>query len=362
MTGNSAKTSGDASSPLVLFEPDGSGHRFWYVRILAEEHLARGGAAMLLTTTRGLERPEFSIHLTDVCSRGLAVRTVRGPLRTHSLVGSLYYVLRAVSLAKQLSAHLVFCEGDSRVLPIYLLERLRMVAISMSLLIMRPDSSGAVGSMKSFAARGIRRARVLNLRDPLSGVKEGTDVRDPVRVSDVSVRRQREGRPIVVVAGVLDRRKALDLVLPAAAQCGFEVTLAGVLDEQTRRLLETLGRQGSLPVVRCSDRFISDRELDEAIAQGDLVSVVLRSESGSSGILGRSVALGRPVIAGGNQTVVEAVSRSGVGVCAHDLTISSVAAAMQEAWRDHPALLERVAAARDRVDSGTRFYQALVPE
>jgi glycosyltransferase involved in cell wall biosynthesis len=110
-----------------------------------------------------------------------------------------------------------------------------------------------------------------------------------------------QGR-VIGAAGLMDRRKGIDLLMRAFAAASLEdsdrLLLVGKFDQETARIRdEVLGRQIANGRVVVVDRFVSGSELTNALAAMDLIVISHRRPPAISGILLRALAAQRPVLA-----------------------------------------------------------------
>lgn len=109
------------------------------------------------------------------------------------------------------------------------------------------------------------------------------------------------GRMIVSV-GNQEVRKGTDLLLQAFEIANLEsddfLVLMGRFDAPTRKLADEIVQKTSLGkhlVIR--DTFVSDDQLQQAVVASNLVAVPYRDVERPSGIVSRSIAWGRPILA-----------------------------------------------------------------
>lgn len=306
---------------ITIYEPLGTGHRFEYVAQLIVAAGSDGRQVRLLTTREAMRENTYYEHIVPLRNlvevRAVSARTVVGC---------------AQAMFSSRRDTYVDLDCDTRVPCILALTLLRVRPVQIGALMMRPPWRSEMTAKQRIKARlwatlGARprvvtavladcfgdlpnspsRARHALVADrPVLHVEPEAELNLVTCAPDAPLR--------VLVAGVIDARKAPDVVLAAAAGSNIEVDIVGSLSPHLRNIL------AGHPNARVIDRFVSDIELDEAITRADVVSVVLRSQTGSSGMLGRAICYGKPVIAGGNETVAIAVAKRNVGVVAHALT------------------------------------------
>ena len=108
-------------------------------------------------------------------------------------------------------------------------------------------------------------------------------------------------RRLVGVLGSVSMRKNVPLVLEAAMQAGADVDLllAGSVWDDVLEWLETLTPEQAARVHRRIG-FLSDEELDAYVAASDVVACA-HSNPGPSGIMGKALAAGVPVLSSGSR-------------------------------------------------------------
>jgi glycosyltransferase involved in cell wall biosynthesis len=135
-----------------------------------------------------------------------------------------------------------------------------------------------------------------------------------------------------------------------------QLHLVGRVASDTRRELKASPSSR----VTVADGYISDEELDNAIQASDAVSVVLTTRSGSSGMLGRAVSYGKPVIAGGNETVVAAVRRRELGPVVYEISSHAIAEAVSQLRANYVHYERATRAAQELIESQTRLGDAVL--
>ncbi len=300
------------------------GHRLMYVRILIRAALDAGSAVTLLVGFSA-DNEYFDLHLAavrhevDIVERG----TVDLP------------TLRKVC-AERLPDHVVVPDGDTVALQLARSSRWRE-SPSLTILVMRDPAADVPGSVPRRVKLTIKRAllyrvshmatvTVLRLRAALPGLRQEPGyVGDPVLMGHTpeSVARLRRGWGLSEdvfwfgVVGAITERKNLPLTAEALAPLGgFNVGLliAGrCTDAADSSAADAMAaaRMAGVRIER-SDRLLSDEEIDSAVAAVDCV-VLLHSNEGPSGILGKAAAAGTRVVAGGAMSLRSDVTALGSG-------------------------------------------------
>lgn len=308
-----------------------------YCRLVSELGMSLSRVIFLASCSETPASREYRTHMQSVSDKVAHIDL--GPLKSGRPSLSYQWALLARIKAitkKHPDADVLVLEGDKFVLPL----ALHSVATPrLSVLVMRAPGSGA----------GTPRARLLTVAKKL-GIwlvqRRGVDVKvlapamrsarsysfrgypaapDPVELTwtkeSVNSYRSSLGlspaRRWVGVFGHVTKRKNLDLVAEAVANCGakqYGLLVAGVIsDEERARCSASLKRltdQGGEVVF--DSRLLSDEELDSAIASVDVVAIAHTSE-GPSGIFGKAIASGVGVAAAGATSLREDVERLGIG-------------------------------------------------
>ncbi|MEZ4726568.1 MAG: glycosyltransferase [Caldilineaceae bacterium] len=144
-------------------------------------------------------------------------------------------------------------------------------------------------------------------------------------------------RTVLLLFGMIDRRKGIYQVLealqqlPAEQQTKLTFLMVGPLASADRgaitTTISTLRCETSLQIVLC-DRFIADEEIQSYFALADLVLALYQRHVGSSGILIRAAAAGKPVLASEYGLMGELVRRHQLGLAVNSADASRVANAI----------------------------------
>lgn len=109
-----------------------------------------------------------------------------------------------------------------------------------------------------------------------------------------------EGR-LIVSAGNQDRRKGVDRLLAGFCKSGLPATdrllLVGRFSEAVREQLATLVHEPAYPQIICRDQYLGETEFSQALLAADLVATPYRDTLRPSGVVSRSIAWGRPILA-----------------------------------------------------------------
>ncbi|MFT2711077.1 hypothetical protein [Clavibacter sp. Sh2126] len=351
-------------APVLILEGNGDGHRFYYVRLLADAILAEGGRPVLVTRPGQMDGPHAAEFLGGLPSAFTVVDVPRADVASASRVA-----------LREGARRIVVPDGDRHLLS--LVTRRGRDLPHVTALVMREPVLRRDQALRPLARQWSKRATMA-----LAGLRRSTTVtvlkssvwagrsrfpvaNDPVTLAaataDVAAFRERFGidgeRRWFGVVGAITARKNLPLVAEAFARIAGEGTglfVGGsVYDGQLAAAephLEEARRRGARIVV--VDRMLEDVELDAAIGAVDCV-VLAHSNEGPSGILGKAVMSGTRLLLSG----AASLRRDADAVPAHatwtPLTVDAIASGMADACRaDRPAPVP---------DMGTsRFTSALL--
>lgn len=297
----------------VIVEPNPSGHRLYYVRLLADGCHSKGRQVAILTTSVAVESAQWQVHLGDC-----AARVIIQPAST-------FTVSEIAKMSMEIGAEVtVLPEGD-----LYLLDVFRSGwkgSGELSLLIMRAHATPrgrmpwiapvkTVVKQSLMLGSGLRqRVRISALRSPV--VPRRGPLRwaaDPVTLacssSDARAMRERldsEGRRYWIgVFGVITPRKNLPLIVEAIeGEPQIGLLIAGTLHEQVAEqvapLLESFVAKGGRVVELPG--MLTEVEFDSAIAAVDCV-VCAHSNEGPSGVVLKGAALGKRLVLAGAKSL-----------------------------------------------------------
>lgn len=308
-------------SVTLIVEPNPSGHRLYYVRLLAQAARARGDEVVLALSDEASVAEESVLHLSAL---NTAVRLVT----VHD------FGVKAVAALSRLhdARTTVVPDGDRFAMR---LARSRgwTGRGTLSLLIMRevaqPGGLDLLVEAKSrLRTRLFRRvSRLRNVRVSVlksaawAGDSAFGSAPDPVTLvcadEDVSTLRRSwklDGdRYWFAVLGAISERKSVPQVARALREAGAEnigLVIAGRCDAEAAQAmvepLEELTRAGARVVV--VDRLLSDSELDAAVTAVDCL-VLAHSNEGPSGLFGKAAAAGTRVVAAGALSLREDARR-----------------------------------------------------
>ena len=340
---------------LVIVEASASGHRLSYVAQLVGSGRRAGLEVHLLTSPGVVNSREFEIHLGHhqddlhvVDHRVPRLRTVRRYARSYG------------------PCQVVVPNADRMAMLVGTGGRWRSTS-SLSMLIMRdprlesptsPVRKVKLGIKLALIRRAGRLPRVsiywLRSAGTLSASDTADCIEDPVDLSHTpisveSLRREwriSQDRFWFGVVGALSARKNIDLICralfvmnrPVGLLIAGELSSGYQLDDAA---LERLASAGI--VVRLVLRPLTDVEVDSALAAIDCALIVHTNE-GPSGILGKCMAIGTRVVAGGALSLQRDVELLGSGRWA-PLAADQLALAMEQAADDDRPTVAIAAAA-----------------
>ncbi|QQD76678.1 hypothetical protein I8920_02610 [Curtobacterium sp. YC1] len=330
---------GNPNTVLVV-EQNPTGHRLFYVRVLADAALATGARVVVLLGPDPAPEPE-QVHLASVID---SIEVLRRPLMSLDDVARISHEVEA--------DRVVIPDADRFALRLAV-RRHWAGSGRLSLLIMResaqPTRYPLVDRLKtllrSTAFSRVARLQNVDLRVLKSAGWAGT-ARFPVAVdpvviasSDQSVAHFRteygmDGeRYWFAVLGAISARKNLDLIVEALRNVSLPwgLLVAGQLDEDiTEELRVRLGSMVSEGSAIVLDRLLTDDELDTAVRAADCL-VLAHSNEGPSGLLGKAAASGTRVVAAGAQSLRRDVTAlGGLGEWTH-LDEAALAAVLHRA-------------------------------
>jgi glycosyltransferase involved in cell wall biosynthesis len=319
----------------VFVEPFPSGHRFQWVEWVARSAHERGDRLTLLTSAGGATSEQFENFLGDLpmevgepfdgpypstedIARALLDEHRRQPIDT-------YLILEADQPLKRwwrcCPPELRSRRGGPEGILMMLRYPPRLLWTDPKLLVLRLVKT----LLSALTLVTGRASRVLFLvgREDLRPGGLLKKVRDPAICTshsrDRAAIRARVGLPadryLAAIHGSISAaRKNVPLVFEAVLQAGDDVDLllAGSLWEDARDWLATVGADEGTRIHRRIG-FLSDEELDAYVAAADLCVVAL-SNPGPSGIMGKALAAGVPVLTSGSANRRREVLDLGYGI------------------------------------------------
>jgi glycosyltransferase involved in cell wall biosynthesis len=340
----------------LLVEPDPGGHRFQAVANVAQLARRRGDRPVLLTSRGATSREEFAVYLGDLDLETHEVYGAEHP-PTAEIAGQVAAFARAHDVATVLVmdadqslkrwwwvAPRAFRGLPRRPRVIFMLTRyparLRLtdrvgwqLRISKGSLALAAMATRTLHRVAGFAGREDMTTGwlVKRARDPASCTSHARD-RAVIR-TELGLP---AGRPLVGVFGVMSLRKNAPLVLDAilAARTGADLVLAGKVLPDVAEWLAALD-----PAVRerivVRDGFLPNDVLDRYVAAVDVVVIAL-TNNGPSGIMGKALAAGVPVVSAGSEVRARELAATAGGE-ATDLTVAGIAGGLDRVLAADPA-------------------------
>lgn len=342
----------------VLIEPDSGGHRFQAVANVARE-AARTGPVRLLTSHGASGSAEFDAYLSGAdievsevfdhiypsTAQMLAQLTAacrRDPVGTVVVMDADQTLKRWFYLAPRAF------RGVSKPRVVFMLTRYpaRMRAWDRTGWKLR--STKALLALAAMATGSLHRVAGFAGRDDTSPGWIVKRARDPDVCSahsrDRSELRTALGLPhdrrLAGIFGVITERKHAPMILTATEMVDddTDLVLAGALADEVRAWLEALPAERRRRVI-VHDEFLTNETLDQMVAAVDVVPIAL-TNNGPSGIMGKALAAGVPVVSAGSEVRARELVATDAGELA-DLDAPDIAEAMRRALERDPSLPRR---------------------
>jgi hypothetical protein len=334
----------------VLVEPNPFGHRFQAVAEVAAV-ARRSGPVILLTSTGAKDTEWFASFLDDesieVIERYASTlpptrEMARGIAEVCRRVGpSTVVVMDADESLKRwwYAAALEFRGLPHRPRVVFMLTRYIQRLELSDLAGWRLKISKAVLAVLAMMTRTLHRAAgfagrddfakgwiVKRLRDPAVNTAHARDRAELRRKLDLPADRR-----IVGIVGAIDARKSVPLLYDATVASGDDADLlvAGAVSDDVGEWFATRTPvQLERLIMRL--RHLDNDELDHLVAACDVVSVV-QLNKGPSGIMGKALTAGVPVVSAGSKVRAHELGVTHGGV-ATDMTAAAVAAGLRELY------------------------------
>ncbi|TNM44127.1 hypothetical protein FHP29_05295 [Nocardioides albidus] len=332
----------------VLVDPDHAGHHFQAVANVGAV-ARRSGPVVLLTSVGASRTPSFG---TFLAGGDVEVREVfaERQVPTETMIEEIVRVCRSEDVATVvlmdadqalkrwwLKAPRAF--GDvRRPRVVFMLTRYPARARITDPWLWRLKAPKALLVAISRANRSVDRVAGFAGRDDMSAGWLVKRTRDPdlcsAHAADSDALRARHGLPLdrqlVGIFGVLSERRNIPLIWEAMQRSGAEadLLLAGAQDPDVRAWVDATAREhpGRL---HCFDDFLPNETIDELVAACDVAPIAL-TNNGPSGIMGKAIAAGVPVVTAGSVVRAREIEASGCGLTA-DLTAESLGTAIRAA-------------------------------
>ncbi len=338
----------------VIVEPDHGGHRFQAAANVARL-AGRTDEVILLTSAGATRTDEFGIYLADLDLKiderfdGIYPPTRQIAEAAADIARANSDVTVVVMDADQsLKRWWYVAPGAFRGLPhrprvIFMLTRYP------AKLTLTDRFGWALRVSKATLALAARTTRTLHRvagfagRDDLSRGWLVKRARDPAICSAHSRDRRRlryelglpVERRLVGIFGVISERKNAPLVLDAIRASGTDadLLLAGSVKPEVTAWLAALPASDRERII-VHDGFLPNETLDRLVAAADVVAIPL-TNNGPSGIMGKALAAGVPVVSAGSEVRARELRATGGGLSA-PLTVDGVGAALRTLLIDEP--------------------------
>lgn len=329
----------------LLVEPSPSGHRFQTVAMVADE-LAGTDEVVLLTSLDGLSSPAHDDFLAGrdlrveavfdeeyPPARELARQVADWSRREHATT---VVVLDADQTLKSWwwRAPRAFGWGR-RPRIVFMLTRYPARLRPTDLVGWRLRIPKALLVLVAMATRSLHRAAGFAGRDDVSRGWVVRRTRDPASClahsRDRAEIRARHGLPaerrLVGIYGGVSERKHPALVWEALgeARTPADLVLGGGLSDAVAAWADTVEQDDDRRLVLRTG-FLPERDLDELVAASDAVALVM-TNNGPSGIMGKALAAGVPVVTAGSTVRAREAAATGGGESAR-MTAASIAEAL----------------------------------
>lgn len=339
----------------LLVEPDPSGHRFQLVAHLAQRAHEAGDSVVLLTSHGAVSGEAFKVYLSDAPLEAVEVYDEVYPPTATMLariveqceqrdVGTVvvtdadqtlkrWWLLapRALRRLQRRPQVIFFLTRYPARLP--LADRVQWkLRLTKAVLVVLTMLTRTLDRVAGFAGREdmSRGLIVLRARDPEVC---GSHSRDRAAL------RRELGLPgdrrLVGIFGLISERKNAKLVFESLQQGGIDadLLLAGSIQPEVKAWLDSLPA-AERERVHTFDGFLDNTLLDKLIAAVDVAPIAL-TNNGPSGIMGKALAAGVPVVSAGSTVRARELRATGGGELA-DLDPASLASAIRRVL-DRPA-------------------------
>jgi glycosyltransferase involved in cell wall biosynthesis len=365
VTARNATADGDRSLHTLIVEKNVTGHRLYYVRLLAESAARKGRRVTVALPDSARQSQDISVHLDDLDPRVEVIYVGAADLTS------------GAELSHRVEADLtVIPDADRLAIRIGMTRRWSGRG-QLSLLVMRevaqPSTFRGAQMSKTLARRllflsasSLRTVRLSILKpsgwegrsyfrtanDPVTLSASADDAASTARAWGVD-----DDRYWFAVLGAIAPRKNPGLVARALCAAGTRPTgllIAGAIDPEARAEIEREAGRLERAGVRLIliDRLLSDVELDAAVRLVDCV-VLAHSNEGPSGLFGKAAAAGTRIVAAGASSLKRDAARAGDAATWSELDESSLADALRQ------AISSGRPAARGSIDA-ERFVTALL--
>ncbi|HEY2165750.1 MAG TPA: hypothetical protein VGH01_01175 [Jatrophihabitantaceae bacterium] len=332
----------------LIIEPDPGGHRFQYVSHVVGL-AAQLGDVVLLTSAGASTSAEFETYLAGAPIKvDERFEEIYPP--TAEFVAAIADYCTTADVAtvfvmdadKSLKRWWQLAPKRLRALPkrpkiVFLLTRYPARLSPLDRIGLMHRVAKASLSLAAMASGSLHRVVSLAGRDDMGKGTIVKLVRDPAICSaharDRFAIRESLGLPrdrqLVGIFGVISDRKNVPLVAAALRRAApdAQLLLAGSMDPDVAAWLQSRPA-AEREAIRVYEGFLSNETLDLLVAAADVV-VIAQNNNGPSGIMGKAVAAGVPVLSAGSKVRARELAALDAGLNA-ELDAESVAAALRE--------------------------------
>jgi len=345
----------------IIVEPNPGGHRFQAVANVAQI-VSRTDDVLLLTSRGAAATDEFNVYLGEFAMRiDDRLPNINPAARTQAAAISALSQELNVSTAVVMDADQVLKRwfavawqelrglSDRKPRIVFMLTRyparLRITDLvgwrlrfPKGLLAVAAIGTGTVHHVAGFAGRDdmARGWIVRRARDPEICTASAAD-----RVKLRSELDLPQDRRLVGIFGVVEERKNAPMIMDALDAAGLDdvdLVLAGSVQPAVQSWINTLPPQRRARVI-VRNGFLSNEILDKHVAAVDAVPIAL-TNNGPSGIMGKALAAGVPVVTAGSRVRARECRATDGGEVA-DLKPESIGAALQQVLQRDPGSLRR---------------------
>lgn len=305
----------------LLVEPDPNGHRFQAVAHVASRALAAGDRVVLLTSVGAVTSDAYNVFLSDVPLMAIEaydeiypptavmlekivercavddVGTVVVMDADQSLKRWWYLAPRAFRRLKKRPRVIFFLTRYPARVPLTDATQWKL-RISKALLLLVGFGTRTIHRAAGFAGRDdmTKGWLVKRARDPAvcgSHSRDRAALRDELSLP--------QDRRLIGIFGLISERKNARLVFEAMEVGGVDadLLLAGSIEPEVKAWIGTLDPMQRRRVLTF-DGFLDDTLLDKLIAAVDVAPIAL-TNNGPSGIMGKALAAGVPVVSAGSR-------------------------------------------------------------
>jgi glycosyltransferase involved in cell wall biosynthesis len=341
----------------VLVEPDPGGHRFGLVADVAR--VAARDSDVVLLTSRGAQDTEFfrtflgdaPMEVVEVfdhiypptreMARAVATLCRERDVATVAVMDSdqtlkrWWYVAAKAFRGLPRRPRVVFMltRYPTRIEPFdkrFWFLRSKVVLVALAMLTRTLDRAGCFAGRDDLSEGWF----IKRLRDPATCNAHSRD-RAKLR-AELGLPADRK---IVGIVGLIDARKAVPLVLAATMRSAddADVLAAGMFDDEVRTWADGLPAEQRARLIE-RDKHLTNDELDQLVAASDVISVV-QPYKGPSGLMGKALVAGVPVVTAGSKVRAREARVTNGGLAA-DMTEESIAQALRRLYADGGAMLK----------------------